>query len=315
MTRRIVVHRWPAVPAAANVIARTARSRSADGVTTAALLPPSSRSVRPIRAATRGATCAPIRSDPVALTSWTRGSSSSGPAASGRAITSGASPGGAPTSRAARSSSAVQPIAVRGVSSEGFQTTASPQTRATAEFQAQTATGKLNAEMTATTPSGCQVSISRCPGRSEGMVRPLERAGEADREVADVDHLLHLADRLRADLADLDADQVGEVVEVLGEQPAEGLDELPAHRRRHRPPGEEGRVGPVDRRRRRRPPTAPGTSNSTSPVIGVRALTGAGPGSAGSSTPSRSSASCALRRSSSVDETVMPGASVVMPEP
>ena len=66
----------------------------------------------------------------------------------------------------------MQPIAVRGVSSEGFQTTASPQTRATAEFQAQTATGKLNAEITPTGPNGCQVSIIRWPGRSVAMVRP-----------------------------------------------------------------------------------------------------------------------------------------------
>ncbi len=59
-----------------------------------------------------------------------------------------------------------------GVSSEGFHTTGSPQTRATAVFQDQTAAGKLNAETTPTTPSGCQVSISRWPGRSDGMVRP-----------------------------------------------------------------------------------------------------------------------------------------------
>ena len=69
--------------------------------------------------------------------------------------------GGAPTSAAARSISAWQAIAVSGVSSEGFQTTVSPQTSATAVFHAHTATGKLNAVMTPTTPSGCHVSISR----------------------------------------------------------------------------------------------------------------------------------------------------------
>ena len=35
-----------------------------------------------------------------------------------------------------------------------------------------TAAGKLNAVMTAHTPSGCHVSIMRWPGRSEAMVRP-----------------------------------------------------------------------------------------------------------------------------------------------
>ena len=61
---------------------------------------------------------------------------------------------------------------VSGVSSDGFHTTGSPHTRATAVFQDQTAAGKLKALMTPTTPSGCQVSISRWPGRSDGMVRP-----------------------------------------------------------------------------------------------------------------------------------------------
>ena len=37
----------------------------------------------------------------------------------------------------------------------------SPQTSAMAVFQDHTAAGKLNALMTPTTPSGCQVSISR----------------------------------------------------------------------------------------------------------------------------------------------------------
>ena len=63
-------------------------------------------------------------------------------------------------------------IAQIGVFSEGFQTTGSPQTRARAAFQAQTATGKLKAVMTPTGPTGCHCSISRCPGRSLVMVSP-----------------------------------------------------------------------------------------------------------------------------------------------
>lgn len=42
------------------------------------------------------------------------------------------------------------------VSSEGFHTTVSPHTNAMAAFQAQTATGKLNAVMTPTTPRGAR---------------------------------------------------------------------------------------------------------------------------------------------------------------
>jgi len=59
-----------------------------------------------------------------------------------------------------------------GVFSDGFQTTGSPQTKASAAFQAQTATGKLNAVITPTGPSGSHCSIMRWPGRSEAIVRP-----------------------------------------------------------------------------------------------------------------------------------------------
>ena len=59
-----------------------------------------------------------------------------------------------------------------GVGSAGFHTTGSPQTAAMALFHDQTATGKLNAVMTPTTPSGCHCSIIRWPGRSDAIVRP-----------------------------------------------------------------------------------------------------------------------------------------------
>ena len=59
-----------------------------------------------------------------------------------------------------------------GVSDDGFQTTGSPQTSASAVFQLHTATGKLNAVITAIGPSGCQVSNMRWPGRSDAIVSP-----------------------------------------------------------------------------------------------------------------------------------------------
>ena len=77
IARRSDVQRWPAVPAAANVIPRTTSSMSADGATMAALLPPSSRMLRPKRAATTPATCWPIRVEPVALISGTPGCATS----------------------------------------------------------------------------------------------------------------------------------------------------------------------------------------------------------------------------------------------
>ena len=69
------MQRCPAVPTAENTMARRARSRSAEGATIMALLPPSSSRLRPKRAATRGPTSLPILVLPVALTSGSRTSS------------------------------------------------------------------------------------------------------------------------------------------------------------------------------------------------------------------------------------------------
>src|SRR5436305_1428664 len=80
--------------------------------------------------------------------------------------------GSAPVSRQTRSQIFVTAMAVSGVFSEGFQIVASPQTAASATFHDQTATGKLNAVITAMTPSGCHCSISRWLGRSDWIVMP-----------------------------------------------------------------------------------------------------------------------------------------------
>ena len=56
-------------------------------------------------------------------------------------------------------------MAVNGVFSLGFQITGSPHTKASAAFHAHTATGKLNALITSTGPSGCHCSIIRWFGR------------------------------------------------------------------------------------------------------------------------------------------------------
>ena len=62
---------------------------------------------------------------------------------------------------------------------------------------------------------GLHQPVAGTLGRHRAAV---ELAGEADREVADVDHLLDLPAGLGGDLADLEADQGGQVVLVLGEQ-------------------------------------------------------------------------------------------------
>src|SRR3546814_15735864 len=66
----------------------------------------------------------------------------------------------------------IEAIADNGVLGEGFQMQMSPQAAATKPFQAQTATGKLNAEMIPTTPIGSHCPYMRWLGRSECMVNP-----------------------------------------------------------------------------------------------------------------------------------------------
>ena len=172
--RRSEVQRWPAVPTAEKTMARTAMSRSAEGATIMALLPPSSRMARPKRAATVG--------PDDAAHAGRAGGRDDGHAgrADQRLADLGAADDELRRGRRARRRSGrgrgraifVQAIAVSGVFSDGFQITGSPQTSASAAFHDQTATGKLKAVTTAQGPSGCQVSAMRWPGRSEAMVRP-----------------------------------------------------------------------------------------------------------------------------------------------
>ncbi len=172
MIRRVDVQRWPAVPTAPNTIARVARSSRASFVTTIALLPPSSRIVRPKRDATTSATRRPTAVEPVNEMSGRRRSRSiCSPTVRPGPTTSEKMPG-TPWSAVTRFAMCCTAMAVSGVGSAGFQTTGSPHTAAIAAFQDQTATGKLNAVMTPTGPSGCHCSIIRWPGRSDESVSP-----------------------------------------------------------------------------------------------------------------------------------------------
>ena len=72
--RRVLVQRWPAVPTAPNTAPVSTIFISAEGVMMMALLPPSSRMLRPKRPATDWPTIRPMRVLPVALKSGTRAS-------------------------------------------------------------------------------------------------------------------------------------------------------------------------------------------------------------------------------------------------
>ena len=226
---------------------RTARSRSADGATTAALLPPSSRIVRPKRAATRGAIAAPIRSDPVALTSGTRGLSSSGARAAGIRDDHGVEPvrradlaGGAVQQR--RRGDGDQRRALRRLPHQGVA--AHQRDRGVPRPHR---AGEVERRDHPDDPERVPGLHQPVPGPLRGHRTALELAGETHGEVTDVDHLLDLAPGLRDDLADLDADQVRERVLMRGQQLAEALDQPAAHRRRDGPPLQERGVRAVDR--------------------------------------------------------------------
>ena len=137
--------RWRAPPA---------RDRRV-GATIVALLPPSSRSAAEARARRSGRRRGPCAVEPVAETSGTRGSSTSASPTSRPPMSDRATGrrGRIAEARERRArSSACTASAVSGVFSDGFQTTGSPQTSASAAFHAHTATGKLKAVMTPTTP-------------------------------------------------------------------------------------------------------------------------------------------------------------------
>ena len=128
--------------------------------------------------------------------------------------------------------------------------------------------------MTPTTPSGCQVSISRWPGRSDGIVRPSSwRDSPTAKSQMSIISCTSPSASERI-LPTSMRDQVGDVGLVLGQQLAQALHQRAAHGRGHHAPCVERLAAPP-----RRPPAtsvAVGRrrpSNRSSPVIGVRAVT------------------------------------------
>ena len=125
-----------------------------------------------MRLATRPATSLPMAVEPVTEISGRRPSSIIVDATSSFPPITRPARAPKPSSSRIGRTTLVRPMAVRGVFGLGFQTHASPQVKASIEFHAQTAIGKLNAVRTATTPRGCHCSRMAWPGRSEGMVSP-----------------------------------------------------------------------------------------------------------------------------------------------
>ena len=146
-------------------------SRSASLEMMMALLPPSSRILRPKRPATAVATFLPIGVEPVKETNGILLSLLSR-SPIGLPITTLEIPSGISLAFNTFARICWQAMAQTGVLDDGFQTHTLPHTRARAAFQLHTATGKLKAEIIPTIPMGCHCSYMRCCGRSECMVNP-----------------------------------------------------------------------------------------------------------------------------------------------
>lgn len=87
-------------------------------------------------------------------------------------------------------------------------------------------------------------------GALGGEREAVELAREADREVADVDHFLHLARAFGRDLAGLERDEAAEVGLGGAQLLAQQAHQFAAARRRHAAPGLEGLVRLADGRGR-----------------------------------------------------------------
>src|SRR5690606_19630917 len=147
------VQRCPAVPTAPKTAPTNTIFKSECSDTIMALFPPNSKIVLPKRSATVFDTWRPIRVDPVKETNGTRLSLFiKSPEAF--PVTKQLTPSGTLFFSNTLEMIFWHAIAHNGVFELGFQTQTSPQTQAKAAFQAQTATGKLNAEMIPTIPSG-----------------------------------------------------------------------------------------------------------------------------------------------------------------
>jgi hypothetical protein len=146
------MQRSPAEPKPAFTAASAASSRSASGSTTMWFFAPPSACTRLPAAVPRWCTYRATGVEPTNETAFTDGWSSSASTASLSPLTTFRTPSGRPASANHSASSS----AALGSFSLGFSTTALPQATATGTNQSGTIAGKLNGEITATTPSGCR---------------------------------------------------------------------------------------------------------------------------------------------------------------
>src|SRR5699024_12863267 len=134
-----------------NAPADAAFATSAPGKTTVALLPPSSRCTRLRLRPAASPTLRPAAVDPVKETTSISGASVQAAPASAPPGTIWKTPSGRPASSRAR---AIMTPPETGVRGSGFSTTALPNARAGTTERIDRISGKLNGEITPTTPTG-----------------------------------------------------------------------------------------------------------------------------------------------------------------
>ena len=231
------VQRCPAVPKPENSAPSTARSRSALGVTTSGFLPPSSRQAvcrcrpvsAPISAADRRGPGEPDLVDQPLLQRRRQPGERRLAVGVHHVEHAVGQPAAAHEQLVERRPSAAE-------YSAGFQTTVLPASRAGTMYQDGTATGKLpggdHRDRAHRLAEGEQLLVRHLAGHGLAVEPP----ALAEEEVAGVDDLPDLAERLGVRLADLAGDQAGQRLGVVLDQPADGGDRPAAHRRRHRGP-------------------------------------------------------------------------------
>ena len=241
----------------------------------AALLPPSSSRLRPKRAATRGPTSRPIRVEPVARDQGDRGDRRPAPRRrrGRRAPAGGQSAGRADVLGGLGEEPVGRPARISGVRSGRLPDHGVAADQGDGGVPGPDGHGEVERGDDADDAERVPGFGQPVAGAFGGDGASVELAGQADREVADVDHLLDLAERLGADLARLDGDQIGQVA-PCGRAAARPARRTSSPRRAARAvaPGEEGRGGRRWHRVGVGRVSPAARSKRLSPVIGVRAV-------------------------------------------
>ncbi len=160
---------WPMLRYLEMMAPSTAASRSASSKTMKGALPPSSRPTFFTVAAAWRISSLPTSVEPVKPMNFTSAASHQTlPMAGASPVMTLSTPAGMP----ARWASSASASAVSGVSGAGLITAVQPAASAGLTLRVIMAAGKFQGVIAAMTPIGWRITITRAPGKGEGMVSP-----------------------------------------------------------------------------------------------------------------------------------------------